>query len=171
MLQHVVMVPTSPLHGVGDVCRDGGDGWRIVHRDTSSDQARSPTGCGICGQCLSTTSMCAGRREGEEGGISCGIHKCLCLSLTHTHTCTHTHTYCYRYIYPLFGYPPPHPYAPPPHYRYPPPPLLPDGPSSFFTPNPYPLGAGYGYNPRGPCPLPYAAPPFVSLPGMDAHKR
>ena len=28
----------------------------------------------------------AGRREGEEGGISCGIHKCLCLSLSHTHT-------------------------------------------------------------------------------------
>ena len=26
VLQHVVMVPTSPLHGVGDVCRDGGDG-------------------------------------------------------------------------------------------------------------------------------------------------
>ena len=79
------------------------------------------------------------------------------VSLSHTHTHAHTHTHCYRYIYPSFGYPPPppHPYAPPPHYRYPPPPLLPDGPSSFFTPNPYPLGAGYGYNPRGPRPIPY----------------
>ena len=180
MLQHVVMVPTSPLHGVGDVCRDGGDGWRKVHRDTSSDQARSPTGCGICGQRLSTTSMCC--REGEEGGISCGIHKCLSHSHTHKHTHTHTNTHTHSLLqvhpppfYPSFGYPPPppHPYAPPPpHYRYPPPPLLPDGPSSFYTPNPYPSGPGYGYNPRGPRPLPYSAPPFVPLQvWIHTHKR
>ena len=95
VLQHVVMVPTSPLPGVGDVCRDGGDGWRKVHRDTSSTKPEAQQVVASLANASLPPVCAAGRREGyhvEFTNVFLSLIHMHKHTRVHTHTHTHTHT-------------------------------------------------------------------------------